>query len=370
MAKSDQSVYAAAQGREFLRNALDGKSNEYIREFAGLIDDPEVLDLLNYYCGVYADHGENFLDERVAELLIRNSATRMTDRAFREGNVSQLQGMVGLTDRSRDGGELVERVAARLANEGAIGLVFGSPGSGKTAITTDTAMTWKARTGGTIIGNTDWDGFDEHVTSDVDLLEAMANTRGQVLAVLDEIAQDLSGFGEGNKAAEQFSDDLLFVRKRRSEFGPHPMKGSVLMVAHTRTKTAKEFRRIATFGIEKPKRNDPGFARLLDSDGGKDVWEELDEFKGITDSSWNYDEYDPSEFAVERIGGDDTDEHVDLERRAKIETVVRMRLRDDPPTYREIGQAVGYGKDWVGERWREYQDGDYDEWLDLDNDET
>ncbi|WP_345530650.1 hypothetical protein, partial [Actinoplanes utahensis] len=96
---SDSSVYAAAQGREFLRGALEEKPNEWVREFAGLIDDGETLDLLNYYASLWeqglADDG-NFLDTALASQIVRSASTRMADRAFREGNVSQMQGMVGL----------------------------------------------------------------------------------------------------------------------------------------------------------------------------------------------------------------------------------------------------------------------------------
>ena len=46
--KDTHNVYAAAESREFLNNALEGKSNEYINRFAGLVDDRQTLDLLNY----------------------------------------------------------------------------------------------------------------------------------------------------------------------------------------------------------------------------------------------------------------------------------------------------------------------------------
>jgi len=77
------------------------------------------------------------------------------------------------------------------------------------------------------------------IHSDVDMLETMASIDGPVLALLDEIAQKLSGFGSGNKAAEKFSDRSLFIRKMEEQHGQYPKRGSMLLVGHTRNKTAK-----------------------------------------------------------------------------------------------------------------------------------
>lgn len=359
---SDQSVYAAGQAREFLRGELSDKPNHWIREYAGLIDDPNVLDWLNYKCSIYEDHGKDFLDTRTAKVVVQSAATRSADEAFREGNVSQLQGIVGLRKHETDGRELFERVAERLSYEGAIGLTFGPPGAGKTAATMDSALMWQARTGGKLIGNTDSPIFERTVTSDREMLEAMAEIEGPVLAVLDEIAQDLSGFGEGNKDAESFSDSLLWIRKREERFGPYAKKGSVLLVAHTRKKTAASIRRVASFAIEKPNRSDPTKARLLDSDGGKDTWEDAENFTGVTDTAIDYAEYEPSEFSIVLNNTDeddvpdvDEDEVRDDEQtRAAIRAVEKRGM-----TYGEAADLVDYGDTWVGDRVREWRRGEH-----------
>jgi len=95
------------------------------------------------------------------------------------------------------------------------------------------------------------------------MLETMASIDGPVLALLDEIAQELSGFGSGNKAAEKFSDRSLFIRKMEEQHGQYPKRGSMLLVGHTRNKTAKSIRRVASFGIDKPSRSDPGRATFF-----------------------------------------------------------------------------------------------------------
>jgi hypothetical protein len=367
MSRQDsQSVYAAAQGREFLRGELEGKPNEWVREFAGLVDDRDTLDLLNYYCSLWNDVGEQFLDTRLAKIIIRSAATRSIDEAFRAGNVSQLQGMVGLTNHSAEGTDVLTDASERLENEGSIGLVLGPPGAGKTALTLDIARVWAARTGGYLVGNTTWDGFDEVVKSDTELLEYMASVEGPVLAVIDETAQELSGFGSGNKLAEAFSDSLTFIRKREAKHGPYAKRGSVLMVNHTRTKTAKPFRDLCSFAVEKPSRNDPGRARLLDSDGGSDTFDEVREYKGISDTRERYQEHEASEFRIEGTedceGGEDGPTTEDVVRSEHIKTALRAVLVKGM-SYPEAAEFVDYGDTWVGDRVREWRSGDHRQLL-------
>lgn len=369
----DSSVYAAAQGREFLRDELQGKSNEYIREFAGLVDDPEMLDLLNYYCSLWRDEPEDFLEIPLGREILQNAATRTTDRAFRDGNVSQLQGMVGLTNNQQDGQDLIGRAAKSLTHEGAIGLVLGPPGAGKTALTVDVARAWAARTGGLVLANTDWEGADAVVKSDIGMLEAMAEYEGPVLCVIDETAQELSGYGTESSKAEAFANALTFIRKAEGEHGPHAKRGSVLMVNHTRKRTAAPFRRLATFCLEKPSRDDPSTVRWLETEGGKDDFEEGAVYQGVTDTRETYSEHEASEFRITLHEDSDPDDEpdpeqvaADAERDAQIRTAINAYKPwsdDDGMSYREIStegqEIVDYGRNWVGNRVTEWKEGQH-----------
>lgn len=374
--KSDQVVYAAAQGREFLRNALKGKENAHIYEYAGLIDDPETLDLLNYYCSLWADVGENFLETRLAEIVIRNAATRTTDRAYREGNVSQLQGMVGLTSRQEDGDDALARMARALTNEGFVALVVGSPGSGKTAMTLDIARIWKALTGGHVVTNIEsWAGADGHVGSSDELKAAMGERSGKVLAVIDEGSQSLTSRGSEAKQSNAFAKDLKYVRKRE-DGDRHAKQGSVVVIGHTRKDTAADIRRVASAMWEKPSRKDPGRVNILESDGGKDSFEQVAEFKGITDTAESYNEHEASDFEVvvdDGGDGEDAPSPDDVRRREAIATVLRAVEPwndDDGLGYRDAARLVDYSSSWVGDRVREFQDGQYRDLVDRPNGET
>jgi len=85
------------------------------------------------------------------------------------------------------------------------------------------------------------------------------------------------------------------------------------MVNHTRKRTAAAFRRLATFVLEKPSRNDPGTVRYIESEGGQDDLKSADHttFQGVTDTRERYSEHEASEFRItlhEEDGeGDDVD---------------------------------------------------------------
>ena len=364
----DKSIaYASAElGTELRKDNPTGGT----RSFAGLVEDRRALDLLNYY--------DSLLDEPIEETplgkeIIRTSATRRVDEAIRAGNVSQMKNASGLTGQSEDGHHLLSEAAEMLSHEGSIGLVFGSPGSGKTATTIDVARVWQAMTGGTLIGNTEWDGFERVVTSDEEMLEAMGSIQGPVLALLDEIAQDLSGFGSGNKAAEQFSNSLLWVRKQEENHGRYPKKGSVLATAHTRTKTAKKIREVASFGIEKPSQQNQDRARILRSEGGKDSWEEGKTYQGLTDTAASYSEYDPSEFSIILDEDEDDQDDLDAEEVQKDEhrRTVILAVEKRGMNYDEAAEMVPWSSDWVGKVYRAWRDENaYSELVDIDSNQA
>lgn len=352
MSNDSTSAYAAAELGSTLRGEDPGSS---VREYAGLIDDKETIRILNYYDGLIDEPIE---ETDIGRLIISNAATETIDEAVRSGSVSQMKSATGLTGNEQDGGDLYGAAADLLSYEGSIGLVFGSPGSGKTATTLDIARSWKVRTGGSLIGNTSWGGFDRIVRSDMEMLEAMAEIEGPVLAVLDEIAQELSGFGTGNKAAETFSDRLLFIRKREEEHGPKAKRGSVLLIGHTRTKTAKSIRRVASFGINKPSRSDPGRAELLKSEGGVDDWEHESDYKGLTDTAESYPEREASSFDI--IMPDEDDEESKDPESIKKEEQIRTAIEAcrSGMTYGDVSDLVPFSEEWVGKVYRSWKNRD------------
>jgi len=359
---SDDSTYASAE----LASELRDEPGKHVKPWAGLIDNKETVEYLTYLDHLWDVPVE---ETTMGKQIIAKAATEEVAEAVKAGNVSKMKAATGLTNARDEEEKLLYEATERLANEGTIGLMFGSPGSGKTALSLDIAQMWKAMTGGIVIGNTQWDGYEEVVMSDTEMLEAMASYDGQVLAVIDETAQDLSGFGKDMKPAQEFSNALTFVRKREGRHGRYAKRGSVLMISHTRTKVAKAFRDLAMFGIEKPTNHDPGRAYLFGSESGKDEFELEMEVEGLTDTSEDYDEHEASEFTIHGVGDDDRDDDQDddapgrdeIVRQEQTRMVIEAYASDPSASYREIAESPGidYGKDWVGNRVREFKDGEH-----------
>ena len=369
--KSDQQTYAAAVAREFLRGELADKPNDVLEPVAGLIDDDRALRLIMHYRSIWPEVKrragnqnlpDSFGETRLARLLVGNAGSRTLDRAFRAGNVSQLQGAVGLTKNSRDASDALTEIVSRLSNEGTIATLTGPPGAGKTATTLDVSRAWGAYTGGAIYGVTTWEGFDKVVRSDLEMLEEMASHKRPSLGVLDETMQELTGRGADNQKAETFADRASLIRKQEDDHGPHAKRGSLLLVSHNWSRMNKPTREMTTLVIQKPSRHDPGKVVLWESDGGEDNREKVGEFKGLTDTRERYPEHEASEFNIvledeQDDGADDGPTPEEAAKEAHIETVIRACQPwedDDGMSYGEAAQLVPYGSSWAGERVREW----------------
>jgi hypothetical protein len=368
---SGDPAYAAGQARTYLRGELEGRDPKFIREFAGLVQDPETLDYLNYMCSLFADDEKDYLDTPDARDILQGSATATTDEAFEFGNVSQLQGIVGLVNQSEDGEQAILRMAQALAIEGMVALTLGPPGSGKTTLCGDVAMAWKATTGGVIVSNSkNFEGTDLYVTTDAEAKEAMGSTPKPCLLFVDELSKKLTSRGDDQQAADAFAKTLKFMRKRQQE-GAHPSRASFIGVGHTVKDTAAELRRLATLVAQKPSMEDKGKVRIFESEGGEDRLEDPTEYQGLTDSSFNTDEHEPSTFTVGLEDDDDQEDDPDPDTVRKEEAIATaIRAVSSGMTYSDAAELVPYGKSWVGNRWKEFRDdGQHSELVDVERPE-
>lgn len=352
MSDAQQTTYAAAQLRERLGDVDEAHPH------AGLVNDGDRRRLLSYLSTVCDGRIE---DTEIFQDVVRAEATDALTEAVREGNVSEMQYAVGMVDHSKGGEAAKSRLARELTNEGMVALVLGAPGAGKTALSLDTARIWKSLTGGTVISNVEyWDGTDEVVTTNEEAKAAMQDTNGQVLLLIDEASQSLTGQGAEVKEAETFAKDLKYIRKK-GDGDRFAKQGSALIVGHTRKDTAADIRRVASLVAEKPSRSDPGRMTLYESDGGKDSLTEVASYKGISDTPESYREHEASEFTVILDDEDGDDEDVpdpdDVARDEAIKTALRAKLRGD--SHPQAAALTDYKDSWVGDRWREWLRGDH-----------
>lgn len=357
---SEQTTYAAANLRE---NVVEGAVNE-AHAHAGMVQDTDARQLLDTLATAFDPDEHDTLaaveESDLYQTVLRNEATAALTDAVAAGNVSQMQFAVGMVDNSEDGRDALSRVAQALTNEGMVVGVLGPPGAGKTATMLDIARIWKALTGGTIVSDIEsWDGTDIVVHNNVELKDAMQSVEGLVLGVLDEVSKNLTGQGEDVKKAEAFAKDAKKIRKRETG-DRYAKQGSLLLCGHTRTDTAADIRRLFSLVVEKPVRQDPGRLNLYDSQGGKDQMQKIAEYKGITDTSEDYDEHDPADFdvVVDDGNGEDSGPSADeIQKRKDVETAITHKMNGD--SHDAAAEYVDYGSSWVGERWREWLRGDH-----------
>jgi hypothetical protein len=173
---------------------------------------------------------------------------------------------------------------------------------------------------------------------------------------------------------------MTFVRKKEREHGPHAKRGSVLTVAHNWDRMNAPTRRMATLVISKPSKTDPGKVVLYRSEGGEDSREKIDDFTGVTDTRESYPEHEASSFDVVLDGDleddeDDGPDPEDVARDEAIRTAVRAAkpwTDDDGMSYRQIGRKnpqdddflVDYSTSWVGDRVREWKEGQHRDLVD------
>jgi len=284
-------TYAAAE----LATELRTEPGKHVAKWAGLVDDRDDLKTL-----IRLDKSLDVPVETttVGRSILDRAATETVDEAVRGGNVSQMKAATGMNRNNSDEGTFFWEIGRRLMQEGTIGLVFGSPGSGKTAKMLDAGMTWKGRTNGRIFGNLESDILDGEFRSDREMFEQMASFQGKSLALIDEVASSLDGMNTRSKQATEFVNRLRMIRKLDKDHGPYAKRGSALLVAHTRNGTAKDIRRMASFGIEVPNKRNRDKAVLLESKDGSDEWDKKESYSGISDTSANYEEHEASSFEV------------------------------------------------------------------------
>lgn len=378
MSETDNSIYSAAQLREFLEGNLSGKESR-AHPHAGMVDDEGQQEILNLLATVYDSGQHAALPDRLEDTttydeVAANSATEMLTEAVDQGNVTQIQHAVGLVDSDTDDGQAAkQRLAKALAREGAIILVTGPPGSGKTATALDAARMAATMENAHLLGNIrSWSAIDgDDVVEDSEALGSrMGQVDGRCIAVVDEAAQVLRQGGKNQQEAEKFARDLKLVRKYLPDRGDqYARKGSAVIIAHTLKGVGAEIRRVVQEVWNKPSATDPGRVEILDvaTDGGS--MDRTASFKGLTDTRESYNENEGSRFDVP-LGDDDEDDgdEVDVEeikRRSAIEHVIRQvePWTDDGgiPASRAAG-SVDYTERWAQEKVREWKDG---EWRDL-----
>lgn len=341
--------------REFYAHTgLDGEADATISQVLDFMAEAGLTDLVGY------------------EALKRDAWSDTGTEAVKAGNVSQMQFGVGWIDSSGDGAEALDRLSSALRPEGSLALAEGGAGTGKTATALDTAVDWRAKTGGAIVTNiTSWERADAYASNDQEIRRALKSIEGPVLVVLDEVDQYISSDGTDSKAANAFAKFLAFIRKEDEhdddlEGETFAKQGRVLLIAHTDKGIAKDIRRLATARYRKPSQVHKDKVVLFESESGDEDFDEVGRFDGLTDTAEPYNHREESEFRVVLEDGNDGDNGQstqDAVAQARKQEQIKAAIYGilDGKSQADVARSptCEFSRGWVGDRWREWCEGEH-----------
>lgn len=383
MGNDSQKTYSAAQLREAIRGDLD-QEVEALYPHAGMVPDVDAREHLNHLARVHEwaddeDLPDEFHETAAYQGIVPGEGTHMATDAVESGNVSQMQHVVGMVDSTTDDGQTAkQRMAKTLAREGAIVLVTGVPGSGKTAMTLDVVRIASVLENAHVIGNigswnvirppgTDRDECTDLVEDSEELGNRMGQIEGRVIGAIDEAAQALRQTGGNQQKAEKMAADLKLVRKKLPDRGDrYARRGSAAIIAHTLKGVGAEIRRVVDELWHKPSAKDPGRVEIYDVSNDGSSMEQIASYKGLTDTRESYNEHEGSTFDVPLDGDDRGDESGmqdadDVRREEHIKTAIKAVEND--MSYRDAAELVPFSHKWVGTKYRDWRD--LDEYTDL-----
>jgi len=350
---SEQVTYAAAQVREELPEL------EEAHPHAGLVQDRGVRDLINYLASVCDG---DVTETEIYQDIVRNEATDSLTDAVGHGNVSQMQYAVGMVSNERDATSAGTRAWMRnaLLDEAYVGMVVGGMGSGKTAFALDRADDWHHATRGRVVTNiesaTERNDVPEYVGGYADIEEAFTTARTHILAIIDETDQRLTGKGSDQQAGEQLAKMLKLVRKGEAPEGTYR---AMLLVGQTVKGATKELRRLVTSNGHLWNKTSKTRVEVYDdvTSGELGNKKPLRTITGLNDTRWDYSTGEESTFEMDSatVEGEDAET---TEREQAIRTVVRAVALNDLSN-RDAASLVDYGKTWVGDRVKEWRQGEH-----------
>lgn len=350
---SEQVTYAAGQLREELPDL------EEVHPHAGLVQDDAKRDLINYLTSV---HSGDFRETDIYQDIVRNEATDSLTDAVNAGNVSEMQFAVGMVSHDDDASEASTQAWLRNAilDEAYVGWVTGGMGSGKTDFALDRADDWHHATRGRIATNIESAAEKNDPIEFVNDFEGVESffkeSSTDVLYILDETDQSLSGKGSDQQHADALANVLKLVRKGESDANTYR---GLLLIGQSIRGASKELRRLVTMNGHLYHKSSKKVVEVYDDvvSGELSSKTPVRTLTGVKRTRFGFRSGEASEFDVS--GALDVEEGDMLDSRQKDIRTAILAVENQGLSYREAASLTEYGKDWVGDRYREWQQGQH-----------
>lgn len=272
--------------------------------------------------------------------------------AVAEGHAPRIRHIVGSREPSADvsGLRAIGKVDDLITQDPAMFYIFGQMGAGKTMLGTLLCQRWQRhnphgeiasniRTLDPAIWLNEWHAVDQWIREDEETV--LAGEQTPKLYFLDEGSSVASGRGkQGYETAQKLGRLTYKIRK----FG-----GSLIIIGHDGKDVSPIIRELS-IAVEKTGTKSARFYQDVKNRRGRDPI--TPELTGIPlpDTEWQPNTYDMADFYWSEENREDAADA----REAAIYTVIRGR--EQGLSTREIADFVPYGKTWVADRAKEFEE--------------
>lgn len=370
--KSDQEAYAAGQLREFIQGNVDGKPNDWVHKVAGLVDDEETLRLISYYISLYQDRGKDFTETRLYEVIVQTAATKSASNALDQGNLSKMQGHVGLVDHTEDANDPSVRdwMRRRVVDEAYVGFITGGMGKGKTDFALELADGWQFETRGQLASNMEhWQDQDRCI-QDFTELEDWFNQGGDKLFIYDESGQSAKGGGHSGIAAAALANMIRLIRK--GDKAQPDDKRCFLFIDQTEMGIEKDLRRLVREAGDTWRKKSQKTVELYEDivNGLPDKPQKT--VRNVSATRFSYSTNGAADFDLtSALDGDQGDgDQGDGGRDVLIAMALRSYLNNSHLSTRDVAEQTldgEFSKSWVADRVREWKKGQYRDLVDANS---
>ena len=367
---SEQVTYAAG----LLSDRL-GEIDEALPH-AGVVQDDDRRELLSWLANIY---GDDITETELYQDLVATESTDSLTDAVEAGNVSQMQYAVGLVNGDDDAADTNTQAWMRdaILGEAYVGMVVGGMGSGKTAFAADRADDWHMATRGRVATNVkslaDRNDVPEYVDTYDDMEDFFKTARTDVLFLLDETDQYLSGKGESQQRGDAVANSMKLVRKGEA---PEGTQRGILLIGQSIKGATKELRRLVSMNGHLWRKTSKTTVEVYDdvTTGELGRKRPMKIIQGVQDARWSFNTGEESDFdfsgALDDGDGDQDGDPGKLTRDQAIAQAIRAHkpwTDQGGVTMRQAGDLVGFSAGWVSDRVGEWREGQH---RDLVNDPT
>lgn len=360
MSDRQQESMAAAHLRRRVQD-LDLAESSEAYPHAGLVGDGRRMQVLNLLAMAYDG---DISETQAYRDLVQPAGTETVGDAVEHGNVSQMQYVVGMVNHDKSAADRSTQawITEEILSEAYIGWVTGGPGSGKTAWAGSLADRWLLTTRGTVFSNVesmaDRNAGFEYVDGYEALQDGLDGADGPVGVLLDETDQTLRG-GSDDAYVDALAATIKLIRKCDAPEGTERL---FLLVGQTDIGVGRDLRRLVDSNGHRWHKPEQKTVEVYGSDvvaGEVSRMTPDKTIQGVRDTRLEFDTTEDADFDMSAALDDASEEDSTLSpKQQDIRTAIRAVALQDL-AYRDAASLTDYAKDWVGDRVREWHQGEH-----------